>query len=285
MRNIWSSHHEQLLSDALHADRRADYEEVTRGFDNFLKMTRLGWKVEDWPPPESAKLYEQLEQDYRIALMGLGGRAVILARHRPDCGRGPVLGSVAGRSTISPQQLADDIAVALTHEDRRNLCRSGQTGRGRAPSPSKCGSVDSARYPLTFFSVRLLELATGPMRDLDLTWNCAKQVARLVCGELRGSRTRCTRLTRAGALERSGGTRRSGHCVMPCAGTKWPRMRTSSGANSAAEKIAALTADVYASAFTTDIIETALCSCRRFQLYLPGRRRRRSPTDAVRAAL
>ena len=31
------SHHEQLLSDAMRADRRADYEEFIRGFDNFLR--------------------------------------------------------------------------------------------------------------------------------------------------------------------------------------------------------------------------------------------------------
>ena len=44
-------HHEQLLSDAMHADRRADYEEFARGFDNFLEMTRLGWDVEELATP------------------------------------------------------------------------------------------------------------------------------------------------------------------------------------------------------------------------------------------
>ena len=160
------SHHEQLLSDAMRADRRADYEEFIRGFDNFLKMTRLGWNVEDWPPPESARLYEQLEQQYRIALIGLGGRAALLA----DVGRlpdpSPYL-DVAHTKYNRPQQLADDIAAALTQEDRRNLFLwLDWEGEGAQAFESR--SVDPDRYPLSFFSVRLLELATKPMLDLDL---------------------------------------------------------------------------------------------------------------------
>ena len=100
-----TKHQAQLLSDALHADQLGDYEELARGFDNFLRMTRLGWNVEDWPPPESARLFEQLEQHYRITLMGLGGRAVALA----DLGRiadpQPYLGA-AHREYARPQQLA-----------------------------------------------------------------------------------------------------------------------------------------------------------------------------------
>ena len=182
------SHHEQLLSDAMHADRRADYEEFIRGFDNFLEMTRLGWNVEDWPPPESARLYEQLEQQYRIALIGLGGRSALLA----DAGRlpdpSPYL-DVAHAKYNSPQQLADDIAAALTQEDRRNLFLwLDWEGEGAQAFESR--SVDPDRYPLSFFSVRLLELATKPMLDLDLH-GTAQQVLGLVHGELRGSRTPC----------------------------------------------------------------------------------------------
>ncbi|MCY3918482.1 MAG: hypothetical protein OXG38_01590 [Chloroflexi bacterium] len=159
-------HQEQLLSDAMHADRRGDYEELARGFDRFLEMIRLGWRVEDWPRQEAPRLYEQLEQRYRIALMGLGGRAVVLASAGNIADAVPYL-EVARSAFVHPQQLADDVSQALVDEEYQGFSlwldwdtkRDGDFGRQ---------SVDRQRYPLTYFSVRLLELATSQMPTLDL---------------------------------------------------------------------------------------------------------------------
>ncbi len=258
------SHHEQLLSDAMRADRRADYEEFIRGFDNFLKMTRVGWNVEDWPPPESAKLYEQLEQQYRIALMGLGGRAVILA----DAGRlpdpSPYL-DVARAKYNSPQQLADDIAAALTQEDRRNLFLwLDWEGEGAQAFESR--SVDPDRYPLSFFSVRLLELAAKPILDLDL----------------HGSATRALDWFTANSegLERH--VRDDPNTSMEdrrkrVIGTLRDAVRRDEKAEDqniirrelSPDRIAAFTAGVYASAFTPNTIEPLFARTGAF-LYLPA---------------
>ena len=159
-------HQEQLLSDAMHADRRGDYEALARGFDRFLEMTRLGWRADDWPRRESTKLYEQLEQHYRIALMGLGGRATVLAREGDIANAAPYL-EVARDKLTRPQQLADDVSRALVDEEYQGFSlwldwdakSAGDFGRQ---------SVDRYRYPLTYFSVRLLELATSQMPSLDL---------------------------------------------------------------------------------------------------------------------
>ena len=258
------SHHEQLLSDAMRADRRADYEEFIRGFDNFLEMTRLSWDVEDWPPPESAKLYEQLEQHYRIALMGLGGRAVILA----DAGRlpdpSPYL-DVAHAKYNSPQQLADDIAAALTQEDRRNLFLwLDWEGEGAQAFESR--SVDPDRYPLSFFSVRLLELAAKPILDLDL----------------HGSATRALDWFTANSegLERH--VRDDPNTSMEdrrkrVIGTLRDAVRRDEKAEDqniirrelSPDRIAAFTAGVYASAFTPNTIER-IFACADAFLYLPS---------------
>ena len=264
MRGHLVSHHEQLLSDAMRADRRADYEEFIRGFDNFLEMTRLSWDVEDWPPPESAKLYEQLEQHYRIALMGLGGRAVILA----DAGRlpdpSPYL-DVAHAKYNSPQQLADDIAAALTQEDRRNLFLwLDWEGEGAQAFESR--SVDPDRYPLSFFSVRLLELATKPMLDLDLH-GTAKQVLDWFTAnseDLEGHVRDDPNTSAEDRRKRVIGTLRDAVRRDEKAEDQNIIRRELSP-----DRIAAFTAGVYASAFTLNTIER-IFACADAFLYLPS---------------
>ena len=258
------SHHEQLLSDAMRADRRADYEEFIRGFDNFLKMTRLGWNVEDWPPPESARLYEQLEQQYRIALIGLGGRAALLT----DVGRlpdpSPYL-DVAHTKYNRPQQLADDIAAALTQEDRRNLFLwLDWEGEGAQAFESR--SVDPDRYPLSFFSVRLLELATKPMPTLDLHGS-AEQVLKWFTansGGLEGHVRDDPNTSMEDRRERVIGTLRDAVRRDEIAEDENIIRRELS-----TERIAAFTAGVYASAFTPNTIERIFARAGAFS-YLPS---------------
>ncbi len=257
-------HQEHMLADALHADRHVDYRELARGFESFLRMTRLGWRAEDWPRREAARLYEQVEQHYRIALMGLAGRAIILASEGRIADTGPYL-EAARDKYARPQQLADDIAEALTHEDRRSLFLwLDWEGEGSHPFESR--SVDPARYPLSFFSVRLLELATKPIPDLDLHGS-AKQVLDWFTANSSGLE-RHVRDDQGTGIERPRELARAAlhHAVR--------RDEVAEDGNVirrelSDEKIAALTADVYAWAFTSNAVERLFAAADAF-LYLPS---------------
>ena len=73
-------HQERLLSDAMHSGQPTDYEQLDRGFRAVRRAIRLGWRIEEWPSSKPLELFEELEQEYRIALMGLAGRALFLAK-------------------------------------------------------------------------------------------------------------------------------------------------------------------------------------------------------------
>ena len=164
---------ERMLSDAMHSDRRDDFEELTRGFSDFLRMFRFAWNGGAWPPPASAKLYQQIEQQHRIALMGIAGRAARLAGSGRIGDLAPYIEPARDEYGL-PQQLADDIARALVDEQYQEFSlwldwETEDTGNFEARF------VDPRQYPLAFFAVRLLELATKPLPVLDLHGS-AKQV-------------------------------------------------------------------------------------------------------------
>ena len=161
---VW--HQERLLSDALHAGRPTDYEQLHRGFAHLLETIRLHWEVDTWPPPESAALFECLEQDYRIALMGLGGRAVLLAESATIADPNPYLDVGLGHYD-TPEKLADDTACALADRNRKSYALWSEWEMEGARS-GEARSVYPEQYPLTFFAVRLLELSAESIGDLDL---------------------------------------------------------------------------------------------------------------------
>ena len=162
-------HQERLLSDAMQADSVADYERLHKGFDAMLGDVRLRWEVGTFPRTQAAELYDGLEQDYRIALMGLGGRAVILA----DAGRiekaDPYLDFVRGNYG-SPRQLALDVARALARNRNEQLGGSQwfEWEREGADNFEARLYVQPDKYPLTLFAVRLMEISDEPMQTLDL---------------------------------------------------------------------------------------------------------------------
>ena len=77
-------HQERLLSGAMSSDQPSDYDQLHMGFQTWLETLQLHWDIHwetyNWPPSEASEVYQQLEQEYRIALMGLGGRALLLAQ-------------------------------------------------------------------------------------------------------------------------------------------------------------------------------------------------------------
>ena len=163
---------ERLLSDAMHAGRPDDYVELNRGFRRWLRFIRLLWERESWASPESTKLYEKLEQDYRIALMGLAGRSISLADSGGIANADPYLNMAReAYSRLGP--LTDDVSQALMRDGRLGFSlwseweMEGSFGEARLMS--------TEQYPLTFFTVRLMELVVNQTPALDLHGS-AKQV-------------------------------------------------------------------------------------------------------------
>ena len=159
-------HLERSLSRALHADRPVDFDSSTRGFTDLLRRTRLHWRVDRWPRTRSTELYERIERAHRIALMGLAGRATLLAESGRIATPEPYI-RVAQAAYSGVEQLATDISQALASDERESFSLWSDWEMEGARS-LEARRMRPEQYPLTFFSVRLLELARDPMPVLDL---------------------------------------------------------------------------------------------------------------------
>ena len=157
---------ERLLSDALHSDRSSDFDELNSGFLDCLHAIRLDWRIEDWSSPREFELYQELERHYRIALMGLGGRALVLAQSNRLADVDAFL-NVTRRSHADLDQMAEDVVAALAYDDERDfsIWQEWETERAR---PYRTMSIVSERYPLMFFVLRLLELISFSIRRFAL---------------------------------------------------------------------------------------------------------------------
>ena len=154
-------HQERMLSDALNGDQPGDYDALHRGFETFLRLSR--W---DWDRRDGKRFSNLLEQSYRIVLMGVSGRAIILA----EAGRieEPSSYLAAPRGIFGGvTRLADDIAEALELEDGSQASQWSEWEWENAES-GIVQTLSSERYPLTFFAVRLMELSSDEMPTIDL---------------------------------------------------------------------------------------------------------------------
>ena len=159
-------HQERLLSDAMHSGQPSDYEQLHRGFQARLQAIRLHWRAADWPSSEASNLYQQLEREYRTALMGLAGRALFLAQANRIADVNPYL--EVGRLAYSHLvPMADDLAPALLYDDSSgfSLWHQWET---EGPVPYEVIEISTERYPLFFFTLRLMELSSDTMPTLDL---------------------------------------------------------------------------------------------------------------------
>ena len=166
---------EHLLNDAMKADRTTDYEQMHERFEVFLRALARYWKSNRSRWPETEELYEQLAEHYRIALIGLGGRALLLA----DAGRindPSVYIDVVRGAHPNLGRLADDVAKAVTGISSWHKTlwmeweREGvEIGEVHRPTPHQ--------YPLTWFTFRLMELSAEPNQTLDLR-GCARLTLR-----------------------------------------------------------------------------------------------------------
>ena len=156
---------ERLLSDAMHNQDAADFGSLMGGFSDLFRHIRFSWGVSTrWPRSESANQYEDLQQAYRIALMGLGGRAMSLTESERVADAGPYLAAIRG-ADVDVQQMAADIAQALVHHEGEWSLWSDWEMEGAENTEPRW--IRTERYALSFFSVRLLELARDPMPPLD----------------------------------------------------------------------------------------------------------------------
>ena len=168
-------HQERMLSDAMHADRSDDFTRLHRGLEKSFRFLRGKWEADNWQDPNSATLYRTLEQDYRIVLMGLSGRAAILAQDGKVAGMGPY--AVAARRTYSNTDLlTNDLDQALRQEQQpRRSQWSEWEWQTEGEEDGRARFMFPEQYPFSFFSIRLMELVDDPIPTLNMHGN-AKRV-------------------------------------------------------------------------------------------------------------
>ena len=252
-------HQEQMLSDALNLDQPEDYEAIHKGFKTFLRLSR--W---DLGRRYGNSFSNAIEQLHRVVLMGVAGRAIVLAE---ECRIGDPIRYLAMPREVfrGVVPLADDIAQALQLEIRSQASQwSEWEWEGAEPGVAQMQSPE--RYPLTFFAIRLMELSSDAMPALDLH-GTASQVLnwfesnadRLLpfVADQPGTSRQQLREWAAGALKaavRTDETAEENRII---------------SSKLSLDRIAKFKSDVYAAAFELDSIEGLFRRCEVF-LYLAG---------------
>ena len=165
-------HQGRVLSDALHSGNADDFEWLRREFGQILSNILERWSRGVFPPSEESEWSDLLTQEYRITLMGLVGRALTLADSGGLSDVTPFLDAV--RATyVRTADLVADISAALDLQrlDGFSLWRDWEFPDGLS---SRAVSISPERYPLTCFSVLLMELAEGTTLTLDLRGNASQ---------------------------------------------------------------------------------------------------------------
>ena len=150
----------------MHSDQPHDFAQLHRGFRAWLDGIRLQWSIEDWTSTREYELYEELEQLYRIALMGLGGRALLQVQSDKMADIGPYL-NVARQANPDLGQLTQDLVDALSWSDDQSifLWHDWET---EGAMPNQTFSISPEQYPLLFYTLRLIELSSDTMSSVDL---------------------------------------------------------------------------------------------------------------------
>ena len=160
---------ERMLSDAMHMNRPQDYGQLHNGFNPSLQTVL--WRLErDKPRGTKPDLQrETLEQDYRIALLGLAGRAAALAEAGRIPDAIPYMDLARGFYThIGP--LGQDIAQVFARSERFGFSQWSEWEM-QDQTPGQAYTSYPEQYPLAFFAVRLMELASDSMPALNLRGN------------------------------------------------------------------------------------------------------------------
>ena len=156
---------ELLLSDAMHNQDSADFNALMNGFSDLLRHLRPLRGGTRRPLPESVDRFEALHRAYRIALMGLGGRAISLTEEERVADPQAYLEAIR-REYTDVQQLAADASGAFALRPGEWSLASDWEMEGAGNAEPRW--IRPERYSLNFFTVRLVELARDPMPVLDL---------------------------------------------------------------------------------------------------------------------
>ena len=157
-----------MLSDAMQSSRPDDFDSLDKGFGNFFRFLRWQWELDTNPTPEPASLYEALDREHRIVLIGLAARAATLEETGRITDMSPY--ALPARQEYSnPGTLADDLAYAI--QSREQLTFSQWTEWDWQDTGREMGqvvSVSPEKYPFTFFAIRMMEIVTDPRPSINL---------------------------------------------------------------------------------------------------------------------
>ena len=157
---------ERILSDAMHSDQSSDFEQLHGDFQARLSAMGFNWEDEGMRDSDTPASFKQLEQQYRIALMGLSGRAIQLDQENRIADARPYL-NVARQANSQLERLADDVGQALVRDESQRFFSWEEWEMEGAPrhQPTR---VVMEQYPWLFFALRLMELSSEPLPTLDL---------------------------------------------------------------------------------------------------------------------
>ena len=157
---------EGMLSDAMHRNLPEDFRQLHSRFKPFFRHLEWTWNANGWPQTPEADLAGRLEQEYRIMLMGLAGRATLVYSSARFNDANAYL-DIGREQYTSINTLARDTSQALTREDGSGWPLWSEWEREKAV-PGEAYSVNAEQYPLAFFGIRLMELLSEPSTTLDL---------------------------------------------------------------------------------------------------------------------
>ena len=162
-------HQGNVLSDALHANRVDDYRWLHDEFSSILSDILQRWNRGIPRSGRETGPSALLAQEYRIKLMGLAGRAAILADSGELSDATPYL-DVARATYARSAVLSDDVSAALHHALNPGFF---QWEEWEVPEHLSgwSGSVSPDRYPLTCFAMLLMELTEDATLTLSLRGN------------------------------------------------------------------------------------------------------------------
>ena len=163
---------ERLLARALHEQVPDDFRLFRDQFAQLLRFIGQRWRINDWPRPDSADVHQALEAGARIALLGLGGRALELAESGQIADPEDYL-AVVREEYGDLQRLADDAAKALSSNEYLEQF-SWLQWQGTATIDYAAQPVDPAFYVLSSGVAHLLDPTTGPLPPLDLHGTAAQ---------------------------------------------------------------------------------------------------------------
>ncbi len=168
---------ERMLSDAMHAGKDGDYQRMHSEFEAWFRFIRLSRDIGRHRNSMMAQNYEALRQDYRIALMGLAGRATVLASSGRILDPSRYI-NVARETCTRLEQLADDTAVALLHaSENRQRFSLWHEWEMQGLERWQARGISVEQYPLAFFSVRLMELVSEQSPTLNLRGRAKQTLA------------------------------------------------------------------------------------------------------------